>query len=855
MSAARLPDIYIQDLNDRKLERLTDWQGIDTAPMWIGRRIYFLSDRGIDRRANIWVMDLDTKATRQITHYRDYDIDMPSVGPGGIGFQYGGSLYLLETASEIVRRIAVALPADARIAPHAVPAAPFIRHNDIAGLADYALGADHRTAYLAARGDLLALTPEGTARNLTHSPNAMEDHPVVSPDGRRLAFVTDAGGEQQLAIMSVADGKPARTLTHFASGVLYAPRWSPDGSCLLVADANKRLWLISAKTGRTEQIAFDPFAEIHDATFSPDSAWIAYSVTRDTQMRAIHLRNVTTGVDTVLTPVMESDHDPVFAVDGHRVFFISPRREQPFVSDRDREGTVATIKSDELFELTLPVAVSAADLGGATAHATPVALDLKGGIAALEMHGATLFYLATAASAIGGDLPGESSGLHAFDTATNHDRVVAPDVDSYTLSPDSEAALLRLRDGWHIIATGSGTPTDTKLKTETLQVAIDPRAENRAMFEEAWRLDRDLFWDPRMNGVDWPAIHKRYARLAPMIGSHEDLIYLLGEMQGELATSHMFLGGGDSGDRRPDEGTALLGADFALDAQSGRYRFGHIYRGDPSRARFKAPLGDPTLDVHDGDYLLAIDGHSLVAPDDPYRLLLGKHDHVDLTVAKTPGGAGHIVHIETTIADETEIRKLDWIEHNRLAVDRLSGGEVGYVYLSNFDELGSEDFIRQFYPQNGKAGLVIDVRDNTGGFTSQWVLDLLRRPLAGRFRNREGGVTTLPGAVAPPAMAVVTNIFSMSDGDQFPFYFRQWKMGPVVGQRTWGGVRGIKGPWRLMDGTYITIPKDSLFAPDGSAIIENQGANADIVVDNTPADVRDGRDPQLEAAVSAILPR
>ncbi len=845
------PDIYVQDLKGSKLERLTDWEGIDTAPMWVGQRIYFLSDHGVDHRANIWVRDLQTNVTRQITHFRDYDVDMPSVGPGGIGFQNGGGMYVLDTASEAMRRVEVSLPEDPKLARHTVAAAPYIIHNDIAGLPDYALGADHRVAYLAARGDLMALDANGAAKNLTNSTKVMEDHPVASPDGQSLAFVTDAGGEQQLAVMPVAGGRSARTLTRFKSGVLYAPLWSPDGSRLLVADANKRLWLVGQHDGKSEQIAFDPFEEIHDATFSPDGAWIAYSVTRENQTHAIHLRNLTTGTDTVLSGAMDSDHDPAFSADGRRLFFISPRREQPFVSDRDREGTIATIKSDGLFEVELPMEIASADLAAATSRATPVALDLKGGIAALQVRGATLFYLGTAANAIDGDLPGETSGLHAFDTTTGKDRILAPDVDSYVLSPDGKAVLLKRNGKWQIVATAPGTLPDVTLDTRAARMTVDPRAENSAMFDQAWRLDRDLFWDPKMNGVDWPAIRKRYARLAPMIGSHEDLLYLLGEMQGELSTSHMFLGGGDSGDPRPGETTALLGVDFVLDASSGRYRLGHIFRGDNSRTRFAAPLGNSKLDVSDGDYLLAVDGHPLSAPDDPYRLLLDKPGHVDLTLAKALNGPTHVVRVET-ISSESEIRKLDWIERNRMMVDRLSAGRAGYVYLSDFEETGGEDFIRQFYPQADKPQLVIDVRDNAGGFTSQWVLDVLRRPLAGRFRNREGGVTKLPGAVAPRAMSVVTNIFSRSDGDQFPFFFRQWKMGTVVGQRTWGGVRGIKGPWRLMDGTYITIPKDSLFAVDGAGIIENHGAEPDVVVDDTPADFRSGRSPQLESAVDAV---
>ncbi len=354
-----------------------------------------------------------------------------------------------------------------------------------------------------------------------------------------------------------------------------------------------------------------------------------------------------------------------------------------------------------------------------------------------------------------------------------------------------------------------------------------------------------------MNGVDWPKMRDRYLPLAMKARSHEDMIYVLGELQGELSTSHMFLGGGDAGDPRPPATTALLGVDFTLDGASGRYRMSRIYRGDGSRARFRAPLGDPALGVSEGDFLLAVDGVPLRAPDDPYRLLADRRGRVTLTVAATASGSGRTIMVEP-IDNETEVRKLDWIAANRATVSQLSAGRMGYLYLSDFNELGSEDLLRQYYSQTGKAGLVIDDRDNRGGFTSQWVLELLRRPQAGLFRNREGGVTTLPGAVPPPRLVTLTSIFSASDGDQFPYFFREWRLGVVVGERTWGGVRGIKGPWRLIDGTYVTIPKDSLLTRMGVSIIENHGAEPDLVVDDTPEDVMNGRDRQLERAIALL---
>jgi len=853
------PDIYVYDFAKKSLDRVTDWKGIDTAPMWAGRRLYFLSDRDESRRANIWVTDLDTKATHQVTRFTDYDIDMPSIGPGGISFQQGGKLYVLDLPSESLHAVEVAVPADPRVAPHDVPAAKYANRKD------YALSIDGRNAIFSARGDLFAVGLDGAAVNLTRTPKSVEDHPAVSPDGRTLAFITDADGEQQVATMP-AGGGSVRRLTHFKSGLLYTPRWSPDGKWLAVADGNHTLWLVEAGGDRCERIAQDPAAEIRDARFSPDGRWLAYSTERPNHLRAIRLRDLTATRDTIISSAMEDDHDPVFSGDGQFLFFLSQRHELPFVSDRDREGTIATLKSDALFVTPLTAGTrvpfghpgkdaptaGTVDLDGLIARAVEVQIHAAGGVADLEPRGRVLFYRATPASGMSGDLPGEASGLHAFDLDTGTDRTVAADVDGYVLSPAGDKALVRRGGGWHVVDTAPGATSDTTVKLDAMRVMVDPPAEAHEMFEQAWRLDRDLFWDPKMNGVDWQAVHDAYARLVPLVGSQEDMAYLLGELQGELSTSHMFLGGGDRGDPRPPVHTALLGVDFALDAESGRYKFARIYHGDPSRQRFQAPLGDPALDVRDGDYLLAIDGQPLAAPADPYRLLLGKQGSVSLTIARSATGPTRTVVVDPT-EDEGEIRKLDWIDGNRAIVDRLSGGKVGYVYLSDFEQLGSEDFVRQYYPQTDKQALVIDVRGNQGGFTSQWVLDLLRRPRAGSFINRDGAVSALPGAVAPPALVVVTDIFSRSDGDQFPYFFRSWGMGKVVGERTWGGVRGIKAPWLLMDGTFVTVPKDALQDVQGKSIIENRGAEPDILVQDSPADIAAGRDPQLETAVQTVL--
>lgn len=843
-------ELFLWDRTRHSTERLTNWEGIDTAPMWSGDRLFFLSDRGPERRINLWVMDLKTKTARQITRYAEYDLDLPSIGPGGLSFVHAGRLHVLDPATCRIVQLKIRFPALAAERPYIIPADRFVTHEDIVGQPDYALGTDG-TAYLAARGDLFALRLDGRWADLTTSPGSVEDHPAVSPDGHRIAFVTDEAGEQQVALLALDRSEPQRTLTRFSSGVLYTPRWSPDGKHLLVADGNKRLWLVSIDGSRVKRVAANPYAEIQDAAFSPDGRRIAYSVTRPDQTRALHVRDIDDDHDVELSAPGESDHDPAFTADGSALVFVSARREHPFVSDRDREGTIATIASDGVYRASMS---ATADLTLFRASARPVQVAGTGGFAQMTIRGGSLFYRAVPLAGIGGDLPGQTSALRSFDLDTNSDHLVSEGASSFAMAATATAtaALVARKGAFSIVSLDTAHPDEHNLVIEGLRMTIDPPAERREMLDQAWRFDRDLFWDPDMNGVDWSEMRRRYLPLARQARSHDDMIYVLGEFQGELSTSHMFVGGGDDEDSRPRETTALLGVDFALDAASRRYRMARIYRGDGSRERFRAPLGDPASDVLEGDFLLAVNDTPLLAPEDPYRLLKNLHGSVRLTVAHSSTDPGRTVVVDP-LADEAEIRKLAWIARDRATVDRLGGGSVGYLYLSDFDELGSEDFLRQYYQQTGMAALIIDDRDNRGGFTSQWVLDLLHRPQAGVFRNREGGVTSLPGAIAPSRLVTLTSIFSASDGDQFPYSFRKWGMGKVIGQRTWGGVRGIKGPWRLMDGTYVTVPKDSLLTRAGSTIIENDGAEPDTVIDDTPDDSATGRDRQLERALADVL--
>ena len=877
--------VYTYDFAAKKLEQITDWKGTDTAPMWYGKDIYFLSDRDKNRRENSWVCNLGTRKFREVTHFTDYDIDFPSLGNDGIVFQQGGSLYVLDLPSEQLHRLDVSVPDDGtRTQPRYVDAAGLVRDSDTAGLTDYALSPNGKRAAFTARGDLFTVPAKyGPTRDLTNTSDADEDHPSWSPDGKTVAYTTDATGEQQIAIRP-AEGGAQRILTHFLSGFFYTPRWSPDGKRLAFSDGNHRLWLLDIASAKAWEVAADRYAEIHDENFSPDGRWLAYSITGANQLTGIRLYDIDERKATEVSESLANDFNPVFSPDGKYLYFLSTRHENPTLSES--EFNIATLKMTGIYVATLrktehsPFAPRS-DEGAVEPEESekpaspkpeaikPIAIDLDGlmgravalpipaaDIVTLDARGAKIFYETTPPQTFAGPLPGEKTALHVYDLDARKDAVAIEELDSYSLSADGKKVLFK-KDRTYTIADAEPGGADAskgpaQLNLSDMRTRIDPPQEWGEMFDNAWRLERDLFVNPAMNGVAWQKVHDAYAKLLPLLGSREDLTYLIGEMLGELSNSHTYVGDGDDADPTADVPTGLLGADFTLDAASGRYKFEKIYRGDNTRSGYRSPLSEPGVDVREGDYLLAVNGRELQAPVDPDSLFVGLAEQpVSLTVAGSPEGARRQVMVQT-LRSEISIRSQDWIDHNRQVVDKLSGGKIAYVYLSDMGALGMEQFVQQFYPQIDKQALIVDDRWNGGGNIDQIVLERLRRILVGMATNREGAGVAIPTQLIDGPKVCLINHYAASDGDIFPFYFRKYGLGPLIGTRTWGGVRGIRGFWPLLDGGYITIPENAIYGLQSQWVIENHGVDPDIEVETDPAQLMAGHDDQIEAAVKYL---
>lgn len=870
-------DIWIYDFNAHKARRITHWKGADTDPMWYRDKIYFASDRGAGRTMNIWSYDLGSGQFSEITHFDTYDVDWPSLGNDGIVLADGGELYVIDLPSERVHKVSVDVPDDGLDRrPRIVDASQTMQ--------DFAISPNGRRALFAARGDVFTVPEQhGATRDLTHTSNAREQHPAWSPDGKWIAYVTDAGDESEIAI-EPADGLGEATqLTRLKNVYLHDPVWSPGSDRIVFAGSDHALYYVDVDSHDVVKVDQDRRRPMRDYSWSPDGRWLAYSKNNSSNVSTIYLYSLDDRKSTRVSNGWNDDSDPVFGPDGKYLFFVSARHENPTFSET--EFNIATLKMDGIYVATLDrdtpspfpprsdEGVSSKQhekQGGEKAHGAipPIHVDLDGlmnravpvpipsaDIRHLAVANGRIYYLSTPLQTYGGPLAGATAELHAYDTSKRKDHTLVGDLDGYDLAAGGGRFIYKHGDGYTIQNALPDKQDDKhKLDLDHMQVRVDPAAEWSEMLHQAWRLYRDIFYNPKMNGRDWNAIGERYERLLPLAACREDINYLIGQMIASLSNSHTYVAGGDRGMDEETHRIGLIGVDFGLDASSGRYYFKTIYPGDNTRPNYRSPLTEPGVDVNQGDFLLAVNGRELKAPMNPYSLFVDAVDqNVTLTVADSASGSDRRNVTVKTIGSEMKIRLKAWIDHNRDYVSKTSGGKIGYIYLSDMGALGMHQFIRQFYPQLSKQGLVIDDRWNGGGNIDPIILERLRRKLVGMATTRLRAPFTEPSRLLHGYMATLINHYSASDGDIFPFYFRKYHLGPLIGTRTWGGVRGYSGDNELLDGGYVVVSSFSLYGLDSNWVLENRGVEPDIRVDALPGDRMAGKDAQLDTAIDYLM--
>jgi tricorn protease len=912
--------LYIFDLKSYATKKITEGPRPTRDPMWVGNTVYFNSDR--DGHFNLYAYGTADGKTTQVTSNKVWDVRWPSSdNEGRIVYELNGELQVLDARSGRSNGISISVPDEGlSLRPSRIPVATFMESVGLSPKGERAL--------FNARGDIFTAPIEkGPTRNLTHSSGAHDKWPSWSPDGSRIAFISDMSGEEELYIAPQDGLKPAERITSGGKAMRYQPEWSPDGKRIAFSDKDGKLYVITLADKKMTEIADSPHGLIRDYVWSPRGNFLAFSMDDNLNRNAaIRIWSGADGRVRKVTDDMFNAQSPAWDPAGNYIYYLSDREFQPqlsqiefnYATNRTTYIYAMALRKDvkhpfppESDEVTLgkeegakpkgepgegpgsptkdinkelkdpatspspaaspsaspapaaspeaagapgtqkPPASMTIDFDGIMTRAArvPVGADNYGGLSAKTGH---LIYASGSAGYYGrpGDRP---TNLKIFAFKDRKETVIAEDIRGYVLSEDGSKLLVAQGPGYNLYdATPQGDKSKKPVSTAGLFVDRIPSEEWNQIFNEVWRRYRDWFYVPNMHGYDWVALREQYKPLLQYVSHRSDLNYVISEMISELTIQHAYIEGGDfTIPPRPRSG--LPGARFEV--ANGRYRISKIFEGQNEEDIYRSPLTEIGVNVKVGDYILAIDGEELKATDDIYRLLRNKADNpVSLTVNSTPSMTGARIVSYKPVTSEELLVYMDWVTANRRKVDQATGGRVGYIHIPDMGNNGIREFIKWYYPQIRKEGLVVDVRANGGGNVSRMLIERLRRKLLGvNYARNDDDANTYPDQVFIGPMVTLLDQNSSSDGDIFPYMFREAGLGPLIGKRSWGGVVGIQGRGPLIDGGTVFVPGSGLANKEGQWIIEGYGVDPDIEVENDPKSEIEGRDPQLERGIAEVM--
>jgi len=867
-------DLYVFDLATQQGRNITNDPRTDRDPMWIGNAIYFVSDR--DDVLNLYRYDLGSSQTTQLTKHRGFDVRWASADRAGhIVYELGGELHVYDANANQDRALSINVPTDgARTRAETIAVGDKIEQ--------FAVSPHGERALFIARGDLFTAPVEnGITRNVSQSPGAHEREAAWSPNGRRIAYVSDASGEEAIWTRDADGGDEPIKLTAEAYGRLYAPRWAPDGKRLAFSDSANRVFVIDLASHKVSEIAKDPFGLARDYAWSPRGGFLAYTLNEDNAQGSVFVWSAASGKSTRVTDALFAEANPAFSPDGKFLYFLGAREWAPQISAIEFE--YAANRNIGVYALTLqkdgpnPFPLQNDEPGHAEndkklekkkdESSAPERIDFDGlaqrvtrapidpdNIQSMTVTDKFIVYSVADGFYYGRDGRFKPQ-IHTFRLKDRKDKTLVENVDNAALSDDGEKLMVQSGQSYKVYDVDSDGKDSKTVATSGLSLTREPRAEFAEILREVWRRYRDYFYAPNMNGYDWNALRTKYEKLLPYVGDRSDLNYVLGQMVAELSNSHSYVSGGDLKlPKKPNVG--LLGATFELDKGTGRYRIRSIMPGENDEDRYRSPLTEVGVDVHVGDYVLAINGSELKAKDNPYRLLqIAPAQPVELRVNSKPTDAGSRRVLVKPLASESSLKYYAWVEHNRRYVEEKSGGKIGYLYIPDMGGDGIREFIKWFYPQIRKQGLVVDVRDNGGGNVSQMIIGRLAKQLLAVNYGRNSSATgTYPGAVFHGHMAALISESTASDGDIFAYMFKQAKLGPTIGKRTWGGTVGINDWGPVIDGGQVEVPEFVAIADlKGNYHVEGEGVSPDIEVDNDVFSTIHSKDPQLDRAIAEVM--
>jgi tricorn protease len=824
-------------------------------PMWVGNKVFYIGDKNQGTR-NLYAFDTTNNRETQLTNYADSDIKWPSTDGKTIVFEKNGELYRFNVADNKVDKIVPKLAGDL------VAARPQLRKLG-SMVNDFSLSPSGARIAVAARGELFSVPARtGETRHFGGDSSSKESNIAWSPDGKVIAFMSDKSGEARIYTMPQMGGdwtEVATPVEHRLTGF----QWAPNSQKLSYTTVTNDLYVFDMASKRAEKVVTDEFGAITVHNWSPDSNWITVITSGKNLQSAVNLYSLEKKELTQITEGYYRDDFATFDQNGKYLYIISARTFNPTPGAFEfnlnfsaaQRVYVIPLAADTPNPLLRPGDEEpAGEAPKQPEKPGPMRVDLAGmGNRAVALPWPSGDY---------GALIGINNGVIAltpqgtmlmFDFNSRQPMTLLQGVQALDVNPSRSKmayiaggvlGIVDLRPG---VEAGQG-----RVNLNDVEAVIDPRKEWKQIFWEAWRWQRDKFYDKDMLGLNWMAIGRQYEKFLPFVAHRSDLSYVMGLMIGELGTGHAYVGGGDMGTPVTAIPTGTLGADYEL--ANGRVRFKKIYRGLAFEEPRRGPLGDPAVVVKEGEYLLAIDGNA-VGSQNPHALLVGKVNRlVTLTVNDKPTMDGARKVVVRTTASETELRYIEWVEGNRRKVAELSGGRIGYLHVPDTSVDGMIEFTKGYYSQSDKEALIVDERFNGGGMIPTFFIEKLIREAKAAFRQRNGGDVSFPPQSVEGPKAMLVNEYAGSGGDLFPWFFRQAKLGPLIGTRTWGGLVGITGSAPLVDGGMLTAPEFGLYDPvEGKWIAENTGVDPDINIDNRPDQLAAGKDPQLEKAVEHLL--